>query len=95
MQWLAAEQLREAQQSARSSGMAIGLYGDVAVGANAAGSETWSNRHLYLESASVGAPPDALALKGQDWGIPTQNPLELRDQQYRPFVGLIRNSFQI
>lgn len=91
LQWLAAEQLAGAQSAAREAGMAVGLYGDVAVGANPAGSETWSNRHLYLQGASVGAPPDALALKGQDWGIPPQDPNELRVQQYQPFVGLVRN----
>lgn len=91
LQWLAAEQLAAAQSTAREMGMAIGIYGDVAVGANPAGSETWSNRHLYLQGASVGAPPDALALKGQDWGIPPQDPNELRSQQYQPFVGLVRN----
>jgi 4-alpha-glucanotransferase len=91
LQWLAAEQLAAAQSTAREVGMAIGIYGDVAVGANTAGSETWSNRHLYLQGASVGAPPDALALKGQDWGIPPQDPVELRAQQYQPFVGLVRN----
>ena len=74
--------------------MAIGLYGDVAVGANSAGSETWSNRHLYLQGASVGAPPDALALKGQDWGIPPQDPNELRAQQYQPFIVMIRNNMR-
>jgi 4-alpha-glucanotransferase len=94
LQWLAAEQLREAQATARELGMAIGLYGDVAVGANSAGSETWSNRRLYRQGASVGAPPDALALKGQDWGIPPQDPNELRTQQYQPFVGLIRNNMR-
>ena len=94
LQWLAAEQLRDAQSTARELGMAIGLYGDVAVGANSAGSETWSNRHLYRQGASVGAPPDALALKGQDWGIPPQDPNELRSQQYQPFIGLIRNNMR-
>ena len=94
LQWLAADQLREAQATARELGMAIGLYGDVAVGANSAGSETWSNRHLYRQGASVGAPPDALALKGQDWGIPPQDPNELRAQQYQPFIGLIRNNMR-
>jgi 4-alpha-glucanotransferase len=94
LQWLAAEQLREAQATARELGMTIGLYGDVAVGANSAGSETWSNRHLYRQGASVGAPPDALALKGQDWGIPPQDPNELRLQQYQPFIGLIRNNMR-
>jgi 4-alpha-glucanotransferase len=94
LQWLAAEQLREAQATARQLGMAVGLYGDVAVGADSAGSETWANRRLYRQGASVGAPPDALALKGQDWGIPPQDPNELRTQQYQPFVGLIRNNMR-
>jgi 4-alpha-glucanotransferase len=94
LQWLAAEQLQAAQSEARAAGMTIGLYGDVAVGADPAGSETWSNRHLYLQGASVGAPPDALALKGQDWGIPPQDPQELREQQYRPFIGMVRNNMR-
>lgn len=94
LQWLAAEQLAQAQQEAHECGMSIGLYGDVAVGASSAGSETWSNRHLYLQGASVGAPPDALALKGQDWGIPPQDPNELRAQQYRPFIELVRNNMR-
>ena len=91
LQWLAEEQLSAAQNLARERGMAIGLYGDVAVGANPGGSETWSNRELYLQGASVGAPPDELALKGQDWGIPPQDPNQLRQQGYRPFIEMVRN----
>jgi 4-alpha-glucanotransferase len=94
LQWLAEGQLEAAQQVARESGMSIGLYGDVAVGANPGGSETWSNRHLYVQNASVGAPPDELALKGQDWGIPPQDPAELRAQEYQPFVVMIRNNMR-
>jgi 4-alpha-glucanotransferase len=94
LQWLAEEQLGDAQKLARASGMSIGLYGDVAVGANSGGSETWANRHLYLQSASVGAPPDALALKGQDWGIPPQNPFELANQEYQPFIVMVRNNMR-
>jgi len=94
LQWLAEEQLCSAQQLARDSGMSIGLYGDVAVGANPGGSETWANRHLYVHGASIGAPPDALALKGQDWGIPPQNPFELRGQEYQPFIVMIRNNMR-
>lgn len=94
LQWLAAEQLHQAQIQARELGMTIGLYGDVAVGANCGGSETWSNRHLYRQGASIGAPPDALALKGQDWGIPPQDPNELRTQQYRPFIEMVRNNMR-
>jgi 4-alpha-glucanotransferase len=39
--------------------------------------------------AGVGAPPDALALKGQDWGIPPQDPNVLVAEAYRPFRSLI------
>jgi 4-alpha-glucanotransferase len=94
LQWIAEEQLTYAQRLARELGMAVGLYGDIAVGANPGGSETWSNRHLYVRDASVGAPPDALALKGQDWGIPPQHPEELHSQRYDPFVVLIRNNMR-
>src|SRR5690606_37473643 len=72
----------------------IGLYGDVAVGDNPAGSETWSNQSLYVMRASVGAPPDALAPKGQDWGIPPQSPTQLQAQRYEPFLGLVRNAMR-
>ena len=69
--------------------MPIGLYGDYAVGVNPSGSETWSDQALYRKGAGVGAPPDALALKGQDWGIPPQDPNVLLAEQYRPFRNLI------
>lgn len=94
LQWLAEEQLYAAQRLARGRGMSIGLYGDVAVGASPGGSETWANRRLYVQQASVGAPPDPLALKGQDWGIPPQDPVELRAQEYRPYIGMLRNNMR-
>jgi 4-alpha-glucanotransferase len=89
LQWLADTQLAEAQRVALGAGMAIGLYGDYAVGVNPSGSETWSEQKVYRNGAGVGAPPDALALKGQDWGIPPQDPYELRAAAYRPFRNLI------
>jgi len=89
LQWLADSQLQAAGSLARKLGMAIGLYGDYAVGVNPAGSETWSDQRVYRMDAAVGAPPDALALKGQDWGIPPQDPLALASDAYRPFRALI------
>ena len=89
LQWLAEEQLEAAQRLSHELGMAIGLYGDYAVGVNPSGSETWSDQALYRRSAGVGAPPDALALKGQDWGIPPQDPNVLKTEGYRPFRELI------
>ena len=89
LQWLADEQLGAAQSLGRQLGMPIGLYGDYAVGVNPSGSETWSDQALYRMGAGVGAPPDALALKGQDWGIPPQDPHALAAARYRPFRDLI------
>ncbi len=89
LQWVAEEQLGAVQRLARELGMAIGLYGDYAVGVNPSGSETWSDQALYRRSAGVGAPPDALAMKGQDWGIPPQDPNVLKAEGYRPFRDLI------
>ncbi len=89
LQWIAEEQLGAVQRLARELGMAIGLYGDYAVGVNPSGSETWSDQALYRRSAGVGAPPDQLALKGQDWGIPPQDPNVLKAEGYRPFRELI------
>lgn len=89
LQWVAEEQLASVQARARELGMAIGLYGDYAVGANVAGAETWANPRIYCTRAAVGAPPDPLALKGQDWGIPPQDPHALIAARYRPFRDLI------
>jgi 4-alpha-glucanotransferase len=89
LQWVADEQLGAVQSLAAELGMPIGLYGDYAVGVNPAGSETWSEQRVYRMQAGVGAPPDPLALKGQDWGIPPQDPEALVAARYEPFRTLI------
>jgi 4-alpha-glucanotransferase len=94
MQWLAHEQLGEAQALTRELGMPVGLYGDYAVGANPSGSETWADRSSYCLGAEIGAPPDPLALKGQGWGIPPQDPSVMQAQRLQGFARLIRNNMR-
>jgi 4-alpha-glucanotransferase len=94
LQWLAHEQLCAAQALTRELGMPIGLYGDYAVGANPSGSETWADQSSYRMGAEIGAPPDPLALKGQGWGIPPQDPSVMRAQRLQGFVRLIRNNMR-
>ncbi len=89
LQWIADEQLGQVQQLATELGMPVGLYGDYAVGVNPLGSETWSDQCVYRMLAGVGAPPDPLALKGQDWGIPPQDPQALYAARYEPFRTLV------
>jgi 4-alpha-glucanotransferase len=94
LQWLAHEQLTSAQALTRELGMPIGLYGDYAVGANPSGSETWVDQASYSLGAEIGAPPDPLALRGQGWGIPPQDPAALQAQRLQGFIRLIRNNMR-
>jgi 4-alpha-glucanotransferase len=70
--------------------MAIGLYRDLAVGADPAGAETWSNQRSVVSAAQVGAPPDIYNPPGQDWGLPPLDPRALREEGYRGFIDLVR-----
>ncbi|MDB5945862.1 MAG: 4-alpha-glucanotransferase, partial [Ramlibacter sp.] len=90
LQWLAEEQLESAQQLARSHGMGLGLYCDLAVGVNEGGSDTWSEPEMYALGMHVGAPPDPLATAGQDWGLPPLNPVRLEAGRFQPFIETIR-----
>jgi 4-alpha-glucanotransferase len=87
-QWLADKQLAKAAAAAHD--MRIGLYRDLAIGADAAGAETWAERELMLHDLRVGAPPDPLAPQGQEWGLPPPNPERLRATAFRSFVDLLR-----
>jgi malto-oligosyltrehalose trehalohydrolase/4-alpha-glucanotransferase len=90
LQWVADEQLGHAASAAAQSGMSIGLYRDLAVGANRAGAETWADAAAVVSDAEVGAPPDIFNPAGQNWGLPPFHPRALRDQAYRSFVELLR-----
>ncbi len=89
-QWLAARSLAKAQSDARSAGMRIGLINDLAVGLNAGGSHSWSQPDDLLPGLSIGAPPDGLAPKGQNWGLTTFSPRALQRAGYAPFISMLR-----
>jgi 4-alpha-glucanotransferase len=89
-QWLTARSLEQARQAARDSGMRIGIIGDLAVGADGAGSQVWSRQSEFLPSICVGAPPDVLSSTGQDWGVCAFSPWGLRQNGYRAFIEMIR-----
>ncbi|HEY8381038.1 MAG TPA: malto-oligosyltrehalose synthase [Microvirga sp.] len=89
LQWLADRQLGEAASRARSAGMGIGLYRDLAVGADAGGSEIWANPERFAPGLSVGSPPDPFGPTGQNWGLPPFNPLTLEEQGLAAFRALV------
>ncbi len=94
LQFLAQQQLAEAQQLATAQGMLLGLYRDLAVGVSEASTEIWGNPELYCRDASVGAPPDPLGPTGQNWGLPPMKPFQLYQQGYQPFIELLRANMQ-
>jgi 4-alpha-glucanotransferase len=94
LQWVADEQLAGAAAAGAAAGMRIGLYRDLAVGSDPSGVEGWSNARAVVQSASVGAPPDILNTKGQNWGLPPFHPVGLRNEAYRSFVELVRTNMR-
>jgi 4-alpha-glucanotransferase len=86
-------QLAVAAERARSGGMSIGLYQDLAIGTAPDGSDPWAFPGLFVEGVSVGAPPDDLGPDGQNWGLPPINPLRLRASGYEYWIRLLRSAF--
>jgi len=89
-QWLGAESFAAAQRDARQQGRRIGLISDVAVGMNPGGSHAWSRPDDLLLGLSVGAPPDLLGPRGQDWGLTAFSPQGLLAAGFEPFIATLR-----
>ncbi|MBV8652294.1 MAG: 4-alpha-glucanotransferase, partial [Alphaproteobacteria bacterium] len=90
LQWEADRQLGAAARLGSAAGLSIGLYRDLAVGVDPCGAEAWAEQDLLVPGAAIGAPPDLLNLKGQNWGLAPINPLALRRRAYAPFIAALR-----
>ncbi len=90
LQWLSDRQLAAAAAAGRAAGLKIGLYRDLAVGADPNGAEAWADPELVTPAASIGAPPDVLNRAGQNWGLAPVNPRVLRAQGFAPFIACVR-----
>jgi glycogen debranching enzyme GlgX/4-alpha-glucanotransferase len=87
-QWLADRQLSAAAARAKSAGLEIGLYRDLAVGAAPDGAESWSRAGELATGASVGAPPDPFSLQGQIWHLPPPDPIASAREGWRGLAAL-------
>ncbi|WP_424410252.1 4-alpha-glucanotransferase [Pasteurella sp. PK-2025] len=93
-QWLMSEQLAEMQACCQKHGMALGIYGDLAVSSSCGSVDVWSDPDLYFMEASVGAPPDPLGPFGQNWHLPPYNPAVLKARGFQPFIDMLRANMQ-
>ncbi len=89
-QWVLDEQLAAAQETARESGMAIGIMHDLAVGVHPEGADAWALRDVLATGVSVGAPPDMYNQKGQDWSQPPWRPDALAERAFLPYRDMLR-----
>lgn len=89
LQFEADRQLKEVTAQCTASGMAVGLYLDLAVGVDPQGSDVWGHQKAFA-AARVGAPPDQFNANGQDWGIPPFNPVRMQENAYADFIAVVR-----
>jgi 4-alpha-glucanotransferase len=92
VQWLAHAQLDRCRARTRERGLPIGLYLDIAVGVRRDGFDAWCDQDAILSGMAIGAPPDALNLSGQDWGLAAFNPVALEDRQFEPYRRMLQAS---
>lgn len=91
--WLQFEldaQLADAASRAADAGMAIGLYQDLAIGTSPTSSDVWSYPDLFVQGASIGAPPDPYSATGQNWGLPPLDPRRLEDDRHAYWISIVR-----
>lgn len=60
----------------------IALKGDLPIGIDRHSVDAWSAPHLFRMDTQAGAPPDAFAVKGQNWEFPTYNWEVMREDGY-------------
>lgn len=81
--WLQYEldrQLSDAVKHLHSKGVA--LKGDLPIGVDKHSVDAWVSPRLFHMDRQTGAPPDAFAVKGQNWGFPTYDWDEMRKDGY-------------
>ena len=73
-------QLKAATDYAHQNGIVV--KGDIAIGISRNGADAWQHPQLYHMDLQAGAPPDDFAIKGQNWGFPTYNWTQMRQDGF-------------
>jgi 4-alpha-glucanotransferase len=87
-------QLAEVAEDARSAGLGLGLYQDLALGCDPSGFDTWAFPSHFVDGVSLGAPPDDYSRHGQDWGLPPLHPWRLGEMEFGFFRQILRASLR-
>ena len=93
--WLQFElerQLGQVARAGRDAGLGLGIVNDLAVGSPPDSADAWSRPDLVAGGVSLGAPPDAFASEGQNWGLVPLAPNRLRADAFGSWTRLVRAS---
>ncbi|MDD2943724.1 MAG: 4-alpha-glucanotransferase [bacterium] len=94
LQWVAHTQLLEVKNCLLNAGMKVGLYLDLALSSDRASFDAWQDMDSYAMASSVGAPPDVLNLKGQNWGFAPLKPEALKNSGFKEFRQVISTAMR-
>ena len=94
LEWQCQQQLQTVQSAAKRSGMAIGLYKDMAVGIDPGGADSWAFQEQLVAAASIGTPPELFSPNGQRWNLAPFHPCRIRNDGYRLFADCFRRAMQ-
>jgi 4-alpha-glucanotransferase len=86
-------QLASVARQARRAGLPLGLYQDLALGSLGSGFDAWRLPDCFVMEASLGAPPDAYARTGQDWGLPPLHPWRAAREDWQIWRWLLDAAF--
>lgn len=86
------KQLIEARDYAHSKG--IILKGDLPIGVSRTSVDAWQNPSQFRMDSCAGAPPDAFAADGQNWGFPTYNWEKMAEDNYAWWKARLKNMEQ-
>lgn len=94
VEWQCQQQLQAVQSAAKRSGMAIGLYKDMAVGIDPGGADSWAFQDQLVAAASVGTPPELFSPNGQRWNLSPFHPSRIGKDGYRLFAHCYRRAME-
>jgi 4-alpha-glucanotransferase len=89
IQFVLEEQLSEVHLYAKKQ-LGIGLYHDLPLATDSAGSDLWAYREFYVQGCRVGSPPDSFSPEGQDWAFPPPDRRAHKADGYHLFCQTIR-----
>lgn len=84
---------RQLDEAGRSGSLPLGVCGDLAVGSRPDGADPWLFPRAFARGATLGAPPDEFAPRGQDWQLAPLDPRALRQDGYALWRRVLRSAF--